>query len=103
MFVIVWEFYVRRGVEPEFERAYGPEGDWARLFAKSPDYLGTELLADASERGRYVTIDRWTSEVAYERFRSSFSADYESLDRKMERLTEREGALGSFRRPGFTP
>jgi len=41
--VIVWEFHVRAGRETEFEAVYGATGDWARLFARSPDFIGTEL------------------------------------------------------------
>ena len=46
MIVIVWEFRVQPGQAAGFERAYAPEGDWARLFRRSPAYRGTELLRD---------------------------------------------------------
>ena len=59
--VIVWEFRVRAEHEAKFEAAYGPRGEWAMLFGASPAYQGTELLSDASTRGRYMTIDRWRS------------------------------------------
>jgi heme-degrading monooxygenase HmoA len=67
--VIVWEFRVRAGHEAVFEAVYGAGGDWARLFAKSPDHRGTELLRDASTPGRYLTIDRWASAEAFGEFR----------------------------------
>ena len=36
-YVIVWEFHVREGQEREFEDVYGPSGEWAHLFARSPN------------------------------------------------------------------
>ena len=47
MFVVVWRFEIAEEKVAAFESAYGPEGNWAQLFRKSPEYLGTELLRDA--------------------------------------------------------
>ncbi len=33
MYALMWEFRVSREGEAAFRRAYGPDGDWARLFA----------------------------------------------------------------------
>jgi heme-degrading monooxygenase HmoA len=49
----------------EFERVYGPEGEWASFFRGARGYVGTELLRDVEQPGRYVVIDRWESEDAY--------------------------------------
>ena len=35
MYVIVWHFQIASGRERAFEDAYGPGGDWARLFERS--------------------------------------------------------------------
>src|SRR5947209_2755150 len=56
-YVIIWEFYVKRGNERAFEEAYGPQGAWARFFRRGEGYLGTELLRNVGQSGRYVTID----------------------------------------------
>jgi heme-degrading monooxygenase HmoA len=96
MYVIVWEFRAKAGHEEEFERVYGPEGKWAQLFAHGEGYLGTELLGDVADRGRYVTIDRWTSHAAFEAFRRQWSDEYRALDRRCEALRAEETALGSF-------
>ncbi|HET8948259.1 MAG TPA: NUDIX domain-containing protein [Candidatus Polarisedimenticolia bacterium] len=96
--VLVWEFAPAAGREAEFERAYGPEGDWARLFRRDPAYLGTELLRGAA--GRYLTLDRWLSRAAFEAFKKREAAEYAALDRRMEALTSHEAALGSFDVPG---
>jgi heme-degrading monooxygenase HmoA len=99
MYVTIWEFSVRPGSESEFEKIYGPEGDWARLFAGGAGYQGTEVLRD-QEQGderdatRYLTIDRWSSAQAFADFRSKFGAQYEKLDARCECLTTREACLG---------
>ena len=95
-FTIVWEFIVGDGREAEFERAYGPDGDWAKLFRQSKDYLGTELLRDATKPGRYLTVDRWKSGAAYEWFHNSHQTEYGALDAQCEELTARETKLGAF-------
>jgi len=96
MHVIIWEFRARRGREAEFERAYGPKGDWAEFFRRGEGYLGTELIRDIETEGRYVTIDRWTSQTAFETFRSQNVGQYEAIDRQCELLTEHEARVGSF-------
>jgi heme-degrading monooxygenase HmoA len=98
MFLIVWAFEARPGREPEFERAYSVDGDWSRLFTRSPEYRGTELLRHAAGRG-YLTIDRWTSVAAFESFREQWRSEYETLDRYCEQLTEREALVGRFEAP----
>lgn len=86
MYVIVWEFRAREGREKEFERFYGTRGDWAQFFSGGEGFLGTELIRDAGETRRYLTLDRWVSQEFHERFRS----------RHAEELTESECQLGSF-------
>ena len=44
--IVVWEFQVKAECVPEFVGAYGPDGEWARLFRRSPEFLGVELLGD---------------------------------------------------------
>lgn len=94
--VIVWEFYVRAGFEREFEDVYGSSGDWARLFARSADFQGTELVRDASTAGRYLTVDRWESAEAFEEFRKTYAAEYEALDARCEAWTETEVKIGTW-------
>lgn len=96
MYVIMWEFHVKRGQEPAFRQAYGAEGDWARLFRRGAGYLGTELLWDERDERRYVTIDRWSSRAAYDTFRSSLQAEYHALDQAYELLTDHESLIGTF-------
>jgi len=93
MYVVLWEFVARPGREADFERAYGPRGRWAQLFRGGEGYLGTELWRG---EGRWLTVDRWSSEEDYARFRAARLPEYEALDREMEDLTERETNLGAF-------
>jgi heme-degrading monooxygenase HmoA len=96
MFVVVWRFEIAEEKVGEFEAAYGPEGNWAQLFRRSAEYLGTELLRDAYATGAYLTIDRWVSEEAFRSFRKDHDAAYEELDRTCDALTEKETRVGAY-------
>jgi heme-degrading monooxygenase HmoA len=97
MYAIVWEFSIPAERVAEFERVYGPEGEWAALFRHGEGYLGTELLRDEREDerepGRYLTLDRWSSRLAYDAFRAHFVDEYQALDRRCE---AREALIGAF-------
>ena len=96
MHVIVWEFAVSDEHREAFEKAYGPEGDWAILFRTAPGYRGTELLRDEHVTGRYLTIDRWDTAEDFAPFKERSSETYEAIDRKFESLTYHEIKLGTF-------
>jgi heme-degrading monooxygenase HmoA len=98
MYVILWRFRTAVGHESEFERAYGPSGEWARLFRRGNGYLGPELLRrfEDDEPKEYLTLDRWASRGAYEAFRASRSGEYRRIDLRLEGLTEEETFLGAF-------
>ena len=66
---------------------------WGLFFRKGQGYLGSEVLRDAR---RFITIDRWTSREAYDAFRAAHLAEYQEIDRELERLTEYEHHIGSF-------
>lgn len=59
-----------------FERAYGPEGEWAQFFRHGRGYIGTELLRDVEEADRYLVIDRWESADAYNAFLAEHDDEY---------------------------
>jgi heme-degrading monooxygenase HmoA len=94
MFVRIWRYRVLEPDRSAFERAYGGEGDWARLFALGEGYLGTELLL--GEPGAYLTIDRWRSEADWWRFLEENGDAYRALDRECETLTADESEIGDF-------
>jgi len=90
MFVALWEFEVKPGCEKRFEKVYGPEGGWAKLFRRDRSYLQTRLLRDTKRARVYVTLDFWTTRAAYERFMNKHAEEYQRLDAQGEGLTTRE-------------
>lgn len=103
MFVALWEFEVKPGSEIAFERAYGAGGDWARLFCLDPNFLETRLLRDPALARTYVTIDRWSSREAFERFREQHKEMYFAIDSLCENLTIAERHLGSYEESKLAP
>ena len=93
---ILWSFRVRREHEAEFARVYGPRGEWAQLFSKGKGYRGTELLRDAPETQRYVTVDSWDSINDLALFKEQHHDAYAALDRRCEAFTEYEELIGKF-------
>jgi heme-degrading monooxygenase HmoA len=102
MYVIMWEFQPKAGYEEEFEQAYGPGGVWAELFQRADAYRGTELLHDTRNTRRYVSVDRWTSQAAYDEFRSILAGEYDAIDQQCALFTESEQLIGVFILPQFT-
>jgi heme-degrading monooxygenase HmoA len=96
----IWEFLAAPGKAEDFARVYGPEGDWVRLFRRAPGYIKSELHRDAANPRRFITIDYWESEAAWNEFKVEYTADYEDLDVKCEEFTVRESQLGRFTRVG---
>ena len=96
MHLIVWEYRVKADCTEEFEKIYGHNGDWVELFQKESGYAGTELLQHEQDPQRYLTIDRWTSQEAYERFHIQSQDEYETLDARCRELTESESLLGKW-------
>lgn len=99
MYVIAWEFIIRAESAAQFEAAYGPEGEWVRLFFKAGGYRETQLLRDMTDPLRYVTLDYWQSREAYDQFRKTHVEEYKALDERCEQLTVRETKLGEFENP----
>jgi heme-degrading monooxygenase HmoA len=96
MFVALWEYEVKPGDEERFEKAYGPGGDWVRLFGSDPHFYQTRLVRDSFRRGVYLTMDFWESQGAYEKFMEQHQAEYESMDGVGKALTLEERRIGWF-------
>jgi heme-degrading monooxygenase HmoA len=100
MYVVVWEFRVRSEKRQAFERGYGPDGDWARLFKRDGAFRGVELwrggALDDPEWDRYLTVDRWASVEAYHAFRERTETEYQEMDHRFLELCETETMLGAF-------
>ena len=87
MFVALWEFEVKSGCEQSFERVYGADGDWVRLFRGDANYQGTRLLRDPACDRIYVTLDFWRSREWYDRFRAAARESYAAIGAACEGLT----------------
>jgi heme-degrading monooxygenase HmoA len=95
-YIVVWEFQVKAGYEAEFVAAYGSDGEWARLFRRSPDFLGVELLGSVGNPGRFFTLDHWRSATAMDMFMSANATAYDVLDHRFTSLTVWERRIGGF-------
>ena len=95
-YIVVWEFQVKAECEAEFVAAYGPDGEWARLFQRSQDFLGVELLGSVGNAGRFFTLDHWSSSAAMDAFLAANATTYDVLDRRFSNLTVWERRIGGF-------
>jgi heme-degrading monooxygenase HmoA len=59
-----------------FERAYGTGGEWEEFFRTARGFIGTELLRDVEQPGRYLVVDRWESPEAYNAFANENRDEY---------------------------
>jgi heme-degrading monooxygenase HmoA len=100
IFVRIWRFQARADKVAEFQIAYGSDGAWAALFRHGAGYLGTELFESTVEPAIYITVDRWKSAEAWQRFRHQWSEEYAALDRRCEGLTVAEAEIGAFLKVG---
>ena len=94
MIVLVFSYDVH-DVE-QFERVYGPEGEWARFFRTGRGYIGTELLRDVEIPARYLVVDRWESRDAYNDFVDANRDEYMRRVDENAFHYEHELRLGTF-------
>jgi heme-degrading monooxygenase HmoA len=94
--VRVWQFQPAPGREEEFAAAYSEGGVWAQLFRQAEGFVGTQLLAPTEPGGPWLTLDRWQSRDAFERFQDDFGEAYRGLDAELEPLTAGELFIGAF-------
>jgi len=96
MFVALWEFEVKPGCEERFEKVYGPDGDWARLFRSDANYRQTHLLHDPFHPSIYLTLDFWTSRQAYEKFLAGHRTEYQMLEDISNGMATNERRIGWY-------
>lgn len=94
MYSIVWRYEVGPGEARAFEAAYGPEGDWARLFRQAHGFRGVELFHGAS--GTYLTLDHWDNEAAFQAFQAAHGEAYAALDARFAPLSRGQTRLGAL-------
>ncbi len=96
MFVVIWKFVPKIGLEKEFEKIYGPHGLWTELFAQVNDYLGTSLLKEVDSDNVYLAVDKWKSKDAYDSFKLRFFEEYHTIDQRCKDITDIEQIIGEF-------
>ena len=96
MFVALWEFEVKPGCEEKFEKVYGEEGAWAKLFLRDSLYRGTRLVKDVERERVYLTLDFWETREAYEKFRKESAVQYQRIDKECEGMTVAEKRIGEY-------
>lgn len=95
MIYVLWQFRVKPEKVEQFERDYGPDGVWAQLFRRSPQYERSVLLRDpAAQEATYIVIDIWQDEASYHAFKQEFHDEYQRIDQQCEALTLEEKPLG---------
>ena len=94
--VRIWRFLPAAGREQEFAAAYAGDGPWARLFNQADGFIGTALLAPDQLGGPWLTLDRWRSRAAFERFQADHGDAYRALDVELDGLTVDETFVGAF-------
>jgi heme-degrading monooxygenase HmoA len=97
LFVIIWKFIPKRGLEKQFEEVYGPHGLWIELFSKTNDYLGTSLLREVDSENIYLAVDRWNSKETYDAFKLRFFEEYHLIDLQCKQLTQSEEFVGAYK------
>ena len=99
-YLIIWEFRVHPRMKKRFLQAYGPGGEWAKLFSRDKHYIRTDLMQSSRLPGTYLTFDFWTSQEAYKDFRKAHAAEYKVIDENCKDLTETEREVGTYLRAG---
>ena len=94
--VRVWRFQPAPGREAEFAAAYSGDGVWAELFRQAEGFVGTSLLSPVEPGGPWLTLDRWQSQAAFERFQDDFGEAYRHLDAQLDSLSTDELFIGAF-------
>lgn len=94
MIALVFSYEVRDA--EAFERAYGPDGEWAEFFRQGVGYIGTELLRDIELPSRYLVVDRWESADAYNAFAGAQRDEYMRRVDDTRFLYDQELRFGTF-------
>ncbi|WP_133241243.1 antibiotic biosynthesis monooxygenase family protein [Nocardioides gansuensis] len=89
----MWEYDVPEDSVADFERVYGADGAWAKLFSSSEGFEGTELFVSLSRPGHYLTVDRFQDEASWRRFQTDHRDAYLELDAASEGFTVSEREL----------
>lgn len=93
MYLIVWRYVVESEHDDAFRIAYGPSGEWTRLFSTMAGFEGTTLIT-LDTPGGFLTVDRWTTEDHFTQFLEAKRGEYAALDEELAHLTVSEELIG---------
>ena len=93
-YCIFWTYLVKAEQTDEFIHYYGYQGEWAKLFRRHPNYVGTALYRSVDAPDRFLTVDTWETENAFEEFKSLHWSDYNAMDDVCDGFTREETKLG---------
>jgi len=96
VFAYIWEYKVKSEHCNAFKHAYGPKGEWVKLFKTGNGHIATELHCDNNDPQHFVTIDYWISKEARDTFKKEFESAFNALDNKFEEFTLAEKHVGDF-------
>jgi hypothetical protein len=93
---VVWQFDVRAGAGPEFEKLYGSDGTWTELSRRSRSFLGSSFLRDIGSDTRYLLVEYWGEMMVYEKHLADFRRQVDALEAQRTALVERMETVGVF-------
>ena len=93
-YTYVWEFLGPVRLRGRVRTALRHQRHLGSAIRTGDGLLETLLLKDDAIAGRYLTVDRWADEEAYQAFRSAYSRQYEQLDQQCAKLTTAETLVG---------
>jgi hypothetical protein len=93
---VVWQFDVHPGLEDEFERLHGADGEWTKLSRRSRSFLGSSFLKELATPRRYLLLEYWSEMFVYEKHLADFSSEVELLKQRRANLVAATIPVGVF-------
>ena len=95
-FQTIWEYEVRVAYLSQFLKAYGPNGDWVKLFQRCSGFLYSELSRGVDNPHIFLSIDYWQSYSSFSAMKQIIAVEYKILDELCEAYTLSEKHIGLF-------
>lgn len=92
----IWSYRVKPEWRERFRDAYGPSGEWVAFFARSADFVRTDLLADEKDANRFVTVDYFRNAEARAALVAAHAGEYQAIDKRWQDATLEESFVGAF-------
>jgi hypothetical protein len=96
LIAVVWQFHVKPGLQEDFEKFFGADGDWTALGRRSRSFLGSSFLRDQVHDAQYLLIEYWSEMLVYEKHLANFDDDVRLLEEKRDELCESIVPVGIY-------